>query len=99
MDHPAPLDEIASDEVLRIVGEALANARAHAQAGCIEIRVQFALAASPSRSWTMDEGMRAETSCGTAGGRVTSAWPACGSVLGRITAGSCSTARPALERA
>jgi signal transduction histidine kinase/ligand-binding sensor domain-containing protein len=39
---PRALDEIASDEVLRIVGEALANARAHAQAGHIEIRVQFA---------------------------------------------------------
>jgi signal transduction histidine kinase len=35
------LDEIAADEVLAIVGEAVANARAHAGAGCIEIRVVF----------------------------------------------------------
>ncbi|KSB91834.1 hypothetical protein AS593_07360 [Caulobacter vibrioides] len=35
------LDEIAGDEVLAIVGEAVANARAHAGAGCIEIRVVF----------------------------------------------------------
>jgi signal transduction histidine kinase/ligand-binding sensor domain-containing protein len=38
---PRELDEIAGDEVMRIVGEALANARSHAKAGCIEIRVKF----------------------------------------------------------
>ncbi|MBI1682698.1 sensor histidine kinase [Caulobacter hibisci] len=38
---PRPLDEIAGEEVLAIVGEAVANARAHAGAGCIEIRVVF----------------------------------------------------------
>lgn len=39
--HPRALDEIAADEVLAIVGEAVANARGHAGAGCIEIRVSF----------------------------------------------------------
>ncbi len=38
---PRALDEIAADEVLAIVGEAVANARAHASAGCIEVRVAF----------------------------------------------------------
>jgi len=38
---PRALDEIAADEVLAIVGEAVANARAHAGAGCIEVRVAF----------------------------------------------------------
>lgn len=36
------LDEIAGEEVLAVVGEAVANARAHAGANCIEIRVVFA---------------------------------------------------------
>lgn len=38
---PRAVDSHAKDEVLGIVSEAVANARAHAEAACIEIRVAF----------------------------------------------------------
>ena len=38
---PRAIDETAKDELMRVVGEAVANARAHARAKCIEIRVAF----------------------------------------------------------
>jgi signal transduction histidine kinase/ligand-binding sensor domain-containing protein len=41
---PRPLERIAGDELMQIVGEALANARRHAGAACIEIRARFGLA-------------------------------------------------------
>jgi ligand-binding sensor domain-containing protein/signal transduction histidine kinase len=36
-----PLERIAGDELTQIVSEALSNARRHANAGCIEIRVRY----------------------------------------------------------
>lgn len=36
-----PLERIAGDELIQIISEALSNARRHARAACIEIRVRF----------------------------------------------------------